>query len=101
MEQRRVGASDVLAWLAVKATGVRGATAQPAEGQADRDVSTSAAAHRFCSDELCKHRVHDSHLLEFSGLLSGILKSLLVGMGGTRASLGSWGPREGSLGLFV
>lgn len=33
--------------------------------------------------------MHEAHLLELSGLLSGILKSLLVGMGGTRASLGS------------
>ena len=35
-------------------------------------------------------RAQEAHLLELSGLLSGILKSLRVGMGGTRASFGSW-----------
>lgn len=37
-------------------------------------------------------RALEPHLLVelLSGLLSGILNSLLVGMGGTRASLGSW-----------
>lgn len=36
-----------------------------------------------------KHPRAPAHLLELSELLSGMLKSLRVGMGGTRASRGS------------
>lgn len=97
MEHRRGGASEIIPWLTMKAAGVRGATAQPAE----RDGRTDRRTDRQRQDDLEQlgqsverraveaRRVHNTHLLEFSGLLSGMLKSLLVGMGGTRASLGS------------
>lgn len=75
----------------MEAPGVRGATAQPAERERQGDKGTYAVTqkNKILVSQAREHMRAQAHLLELSGLLSGILKSLRVGMGGTRASLGS------------